>query len=312
MAIKKKIFRSVFVLYLIAFIYLTFKHFQIENLLVVINRFIASPVLVFTLFLLYGTSFVLRAVSWRLYLKNLVSLKECLNGLWYSLFINHLFPIKLGDLVRIGYLTSRQKIFTVGEIANSVIIMRFFDMLTLILYSSIGIYFLTHSIVLNSSISLYILLGIFGLFIILILYRYRPELIKKQGSMIINAFNNRNSYLILLCILVSWILEASVVFSIANLFDNRLSIPQSIWVNSITVGGQIFQFLPGGVATYETTMAFALSHFRFSLSDSYNLAVVTHMFKFIFSYIMGAYVLWTAPVTRNELRHWIKKQSEKE
>ena len=53
---------------------------------------------------------------------------------------------------------------------------------------------------------------------------------------------------------MSWICEAFVIYEIAN----SLTFLQAVWVNSVTIAGQVFQLTPGGLGTYETVMTFAL------------------------------------------------------
>ena len=61
----------------------------------------------------------------------------CLLGVLYSLFVNHLLPIKAGDLVRMKIMSTRDDI-SGEDAAHSVIILRLLDMIFLIGFTIIG------------------------------------------------------------------------------------------------------------------------------------------------------------------------------
>jgi uncharacterized membrane protein YbhN (UPF0104 family) len=90
----------------------------------------------------------------------------------------------------------------------------------------------------------------------------------------------------------SWVLEAFVLFGIAR----TLPFMQAIWINSITIAGQVFQLTPGGIGTYETVMTFALTAIGVPTADAYEWALLSHGFKFLFSYGAGMIVLLVYPI----------------
>lgn len=308
MKYKKLLIRVIGFIYLIGFAYLSVKHFQLKEVSHLIFSFFTNPVLLFIPFVLYGMSFVLRAFSWKLYLQNKVPLQTCLNGLWYSLFINHVVPIKVGDLVRIGFIKAKRPDLELDEITHSVVVMRVFDLLTVLLFSAIGLIVITKSLALELPFAWVGIFILCSIFLLLIVKKYKPIIIMKHIRIFTETVSNRYGIILILAIVVSWILEASVVYFVTRLIDQRLLVSQSIWVNSMTIGGQVFQFLPGGIATYETTMAFTLTRLQFSWQEAYQIALVSHIFKFIFSYIMGAYVLIKDPISFKQLRNWLPKK----
>jgi uncharacterized membrane protein YbhN (UPF0104 family) len=308
MKYKKRLMRVIGFIYLIGFVYLSVKHFQLKEVSQLIFSFFTNPVMLFVTFVLYGMSFVLRAFSWKLYLQNKVPLQTCLNGLWYSLFINHVAPIKVGDLIRIGFLKAKVHDLELDEITHSVVVMRVFDLLTVLLFSAIGLIVITKSLALELPIAWVGILLLFSILLLFMVKKYKPVIVMKHIRIFIDALSNRYGIILILAIVLSWILEASVVYFVTRLIDQRLLVSQSIWVNSMTIGGQVFQFLPGGIATYETTMAFTLTRLQFSWQEAYQIALVSHIFKFIFSYIMGAYVLIKDPISLEQLRNWLPKK----
>ncbi|MCA1031976.1 flippase-like domain-containing protein [Bacillus timonensis] len=294
------------------FIYLTFSFFNSEMISGNIVRLLSNPWTILIMVTLYFSAFLLRAYAWRVYLAEKVALLTCLYGLFYSLLINHLLPIKVGDLVRIGVITKKENI-SLDEAAHSVFMMRLLDMLTLLTFSAAGIFYLSMQFSLQLPLLLTMVavsISVFA-FIILFLYKKKNILFKKHLSLFNNAFNHRNAPKMLLAIILSWALEGVVILGVAQAFQSHISIVEAIWVNSLTVGGQVFQITPGGIATYETVMTFGLVALGMSWEQSYSFSVLSHVFKFLFSYIMGIFVLIKLPIHIQEMKRWIRRKGVK-
>lgn len=311
MKFNRILIRGIGFIYFICFVYLSFHYFEMEKITYTLIAFVTNPFLLILTAVLYATSFLLRAFSWKFYVKDNESLQIYLNGLWYSLFINHVVPIKVGDFVRIGFLKMKRPDLELEEITHSVVVMRIFDLLTVLVFSAIGLISITKSLALDLPIP-WMTLFLIGCFLVIyIIIKYRPERVMKHVKMFTNALTGRYRFIIVFAIISSWVLEASVVYFITQVTQQQLSFIQSIWVNSMTIGGQVFQFLPGGIATYETTMAFTLNKLQFSWEEAYQIALISHIFKFVFSYIMGAYVLLKDPISLKQIRSWLSKKEVK-
>ncbi len=102
-----------------------------------------------------------------------------------------------------------------------------------------------------------------------------------------------------------------MIGAIARAVDMPLSFWQAVWVNSATVSGQVAQVAPGGLGTYESVMAFALAQLETPWGTAYTAAVLTHAFKFLFSYAAGALVLVFSPSDWRAVRSIWKKGREK-
>jgi len=146
-------------------------------------------------------------------------------------------------------------------------------------------------------------------FLTLLLKKY-SHIWKKQLTLLKESVLTQRFPLLLLLIFISWACEGAVVYSTVHAIGHSLSALESIWVNSMTVGGQIFQVTPGGIGIYETVMSGALVLLSFPLEDSYTIALTSHAYKFIYSYAAGVFVLLFMPVTMKQLRMWIKKKGE--
>lgn len=256
----------------------------------------------------YLLAFLIKAIAWQLYVSKGVGFKPYFDGVLYSLVINHLLPIKAGDLVRVGYLAQWK---TVGWAASvqSVVVMRLIDLLLL------GAIALGGALYLGIKMSLFFVVSLFSItMIVLILVlakknRWREMFLSymRKIKLILWSFNG----LMIIClILSSWCLEAIVLLSVASQFDFSLSYLASLWANSFTIAGQIFHFSPGGIGTYESFMSFALTIFSVPLKEAYTIAIVTHGFKFLFSFAVGIYLLLFAPISWNKLKIWLKREED--
>jgi uncharacterized membrane protein YbhN (UPF0104 family) len=303
---KMYLLRTMGVCLLFVFIWLSSQLFSMKKLFHETIALFTHPFIVMLMVCIYALSFILRAFAWYLYMEKRASYKSCLISLGYSLFLNHLLPIKVGDAVRIGYVAKKARHVNLDVIIHSVIVMRVLDIGILLLFSSAGFYFLFGNY-LNISISFsYLFLIIFLLIGTLVVKNFYPTFFRKHIQMLRFALLGRYGALILLLIASSWVCEAIVIFEVMSSLSKQITFGQAVWTNSLTVSGQIFQVTPGGIATYETIMAFALAQFKIPWQDTYTMAIVSHGFKFIFSYMVGILVLVTTPIPLHQLKHWIK------
>ena len=123
------------------FFYLTFHYFDGEWIWKGIKAIIQSPIILFAILTVYLLSFCLKALAWKVYLNGRPRFLTCLLGVLYSLFVNHLLPIKAGDLVRMKIMSTRDDI-SVDDAAHSVIILRLLDMIFLMGFTIIGLFVL--------------------------------------------------------------------------------------------------------------------------------------------------------------------------
>lgn len=291
--------RSIGLLLAFFFIYLSFRYFYAERLWQEARKFfVEKPLLILLIFVVYLVSFMLRAEAWRRYLGKSVKYISCLEGVLLSLFVNHITPLKVGDAVRIGILVLKEKHIKPDISAHSVIVLRALDMSVLMLYSITGLIVFSKSFLFrNSFILLFIglLIGTLGL---VLFVKYCPKWIKKHITLLKNNLTGKNFIAIFTLTALSWVLEAAVVWGVALSIESRLTVFDAIWVNSITIGGQVFQITPGGLSTYESVMTAALTSIHYPAKDGYIVAILTHSFKFIFSYTIGLLLMIQNPISK--------------
>lgn len=281
------------------FVLLSFRYFHAERFWEETREFfIGNPLILFIVTACYLFSFCLRAEAWRIYLGKTVCYSSCLQGVLLSLFVNHITPIKAGDVVRVGVLSWREKNITPEVSAHSVIVLRVLDMLVLLLFSFIGLLAFSRIFLLQFSLWVVITLFVFGLISIILFLKYRPQFLMKHVNLLKRGFSGKNFRYILTLIVISWVLEGAVVWGVTTSLGNQLPFIQAVWINSITVGGQVFQITPGGISTYESVMTAALTSFHYPVKDGYMVALISHSYKFIFSYLSGLLLLIHSPITK--------------
>lgn len=282
-------FKAIGVLLLLTFIVLSVQTFEAASLLHELRFFIGKPHIFIMLVIMYGFAFILRAYAWRLYLGNRITVREGLYGLLYSLLVNHISPVKAGDAVRVAVVTKKERI-SFAEAAQSVVVLRVLDFVVLGSFGTVGLFLMFGKFALNAAfIVSAVIMAAAGL---LLLNRIAPKFLKAQISQLRAAVWGWRGIFILLLTAGSWVLEAFVVFGVAR----TIPFLQALWVNSVTIAGQVFQFTPGGVGTYETVMTFALKALGMSTAKAYECALLSHGFKFLFSYAAGAIVLLVYPI----------------
>jgi uncharacterized membrane protein YbhN (UPF0104 family) len=307
---KKGLLRWGGVFLFLIFIWISFRFFDLDYTIEKSTLLFSQPLWLLAMTIGYTCAFLCRAWAWKWYVSKQVPLLTYLHALFYSLFVNHLLPIKAGDVIRVGVLMKEKEI-SWDESLHSVIVMRSLDLLVLGLLAGLGSLLVGFSISWNYSIILLLLTGMAGALAFIWIRRRNLSFFSKHLSIMKLAFSTRKGIWIGALILLSWLLEAVVVLGVSHAINVPISVWQSIWVNSMTIAGQVFHFTPGGIGSYESVMSFSLAGVGISWSDAYIIAIMSHGFKFIFSYIVGVYVLIKAPVRLGEVRQWISKKGER-
>ncbi|MFC3883163.1 YbhN family protein [Bacillus songklensis] len=313
MKLIKKIIFIVGILLVLAFCYISLEAFDWSKLHFSLHSLWNHPQWLFLMTFFYTLAFLLRAIAWKMYMKGKITLSSAVVSLFYSLAINHLFPVKAGDMVRIGIIRNKNKNIAIDEAIHSVVMMRLFDMLSLIGIAAIGLY-LVAGYIRFFVVPFSLLFGL-GLCFCLALFvglKKARHLGRRQFGLLRESVLTKQFPFLLVLIWLSWISEGVVVYSIANVIGCSLSAVESVWVNSMTIGGQVFQITPGGIATYETIMSGALTLIKLPLEDSYIIALTSHAYKFIYSYAAGIIALLFMPITVSQLRLWMRKKGEKQ
>ncbi|MCF6095136.1 flippase-like domain-containing protein [Microaerobacter geothermalis] len=252
---KKWLWRGIGLFLLIWSVYIIYVNFSVEQWQSLWKGVFQHPALLVFLFIPYTISFMLRGLGWQVLLKNRVSNRKLLKIIYVTLLFNHLLPFKGGDLIRIYLVRSHGVSWKEG--AWSVLLSRILDIISL-------------------------------LFLIVFLFWPIPGMI--VGTLLIiffNIFKGRNQYTrSFLYIFPSWVMEGVILWSVAQILM-PVSFPTAAMVNSITILGQTFSVTPGGLGTYEGIMSYFLFKQGIPLETGIQIAIFTHAFKFVYSYLFG-------------------------
>ncbi|MFC5647751.1 lysylphosphatidylglycerol synthase transmembrane domain-containing protein [Paenibacillus solisilvae] len=297
-------------------------------------QLIRSPGILLLMTAGYGCSFILKAAAWRLYVGR--EREDHLRGYVYpllvSLLVNHVLPIKLGDLARTGMLVRRTRMRW-DDALHSVAVMRLLDMASLLLIGSIGALILgleatgTANRLIPAGIIIILITLTAGLFINRVTKTGNKSLtIRIQSRFIHSVFGLAKRHLdrlwlvtrsprgivLSLLIFISWLLEGAVVYGVLSALNMKIGILQAVWANGMTIAGQLFHVTPGGIGTYETTLTASLSILGMRGEQAYTVALLSHGYKFVFAYAAGLAALLLAAVSWSDLNEWLRLREKKE
>ncbi len=294
---------SIRILLLSMFLILLFFFLDKEFLMDSGRRMLQNPITIFIVISIYFLSFFLKGIAWKMYLNDGVRLTSCLYGLFYSLLFNHLFPLKVGDGLRVMIMNNRETHISVEKSFHSVFVLRIMDTMSLLIIVLIGLPFFTIPFSALNVFFIFVITLFVGAFI---LKKMFPAFFTRHWQLLTSSLSGKNGFVILSLIFFSWILEGAILFGVSGILEPALHIGVSIWVNSVTILGQLFQFAPGGIATYESVMSYTLFTLGIPLEIGLSMAIFSHGIKFIFSYLIGGLVILLSPVSLKNVKQWIK------
>ncbi|MFY0544686.1 lysylphosphatidylglycerol synthase transmembrane domain-containing protein [Brevibacillus sp. H7] len=293
---KRKIVTAVGWLLLLGSLYLVLTQLQMRDLLISIRQFVGSPHLILLMTAGYGAAFWLRSMAWSFQMGSRVSVSQ----LWYyhhiGLLLNHLLPVKGGELARAALLRTNHP-FSWGAALLSVGASRLLDIAGLLAISAAALLFVAPGQVqdwygesLGTASAL-----VFGLGVA-VLAGYRWITVRRSSLLdrYLGVFVERPKWFAAFCLTVAgWSLEAVVVWSAVIALKGELSVPQALLVHVLTIIGQTFHVTPGGIGTYEAVMS-ALLHEAAGhpMSFALQVAIVSHGYKFFYSFVVGGFAAW--------------------
>jgi uncharacterized membrane protein YbhN (UPF0104 family) len=309
---KKSIILLLAVLLFICFLFISWKWFDLDELLRHLRTLAQEPQWLVCMFGAYLLSFILKAEAWRIYAGSQERFRIYFHGIIYSLLVNHLLPVKAGDIVRAGFLmkTARKPW---DEALHSVAVMRLMDMFVLGIISLIGVLWIG----LSASWA-WIIILLTGIIVLVVVFKLTPfhriAFVQKHGAHFKSTMLSGKGLFVMVFITVSWMLEAAVIYGIARITELNLGVFSLVWANSVTIAGQVLHITPGGIGTYESTLSGSLVVLGISWKEAYAAALLSHTFKFAFAYVMGGYSLLRMPIGWREMKAWIliKQKSAKE
>jgi uncharacterized membrane protein YbhN (UPF0104 family) len=249
-----------------------------------------EPLLLFAVF--YTTAFVLRAFAWNAILPT-PGTGEMFWILQTSLFLNHILPVKAGEIARILLASRRGADLT--DAATTTVTARLIDLGCLLVLAST--LFATTAPGIPGSIALpAVTLALIAATIIVLrqlrtgsvaraLDSVRPVRLFREGLTRVRpvAAVQATAWT-----MGSWVLEGLAVYAVLRAAGCDVALEGAVAATAFTVLFQTFHFTPGGIGVYEASMATALSAYGVPFEEALGFALVTHGVKFAYALTLGA------------------------
>ena len=251
-----------------------------------------EPVVLLALLLAYTGAFLLRAYAWRVLLSMRLPAVRLFSILQTSLFLNHLLPVKAGEIAR-PYLAHRHGV-PAAEAGSTVLVARLMDFVALSLLALIALPAVSRSTEAGTAYAAALALIAAGCVAVAFLRvrasklaprRFRAIATRLQTSL--SDMSARQLVTAFPLVIASWALEAVVLVGSARFLAVELSPEVAIGATAFTILFQFVHFTPGGLGVYETSMTTVLVLQGVPAGEALALAVTTHALKFAYSFTAG-------------------------
>ncbi|QSS99161.1 flippase-like domain-containing protein [Pontibacillus sp. ALD_SL1] len=288
------------------FIYLTVHYFSLETVTRVAVELIYSPLWLGVMISTYALSFCVKAYVWQSYIGEKGSFAPYWSGIHYALFMNHILPFKTGDVVRAGVIKGAKPLSWEQSI-SSVVAMRVLDLGGLVLLAGIGTFLYMDTFFYVGIITLTVIV----LFVIVLPLHAKHAIRKSILRSIVHFASTLLSIKGLLLfglVLLSWVLEGFTIYSVGRIAIEGIGFFEAVWATSVAVVSGVFQVTPGHIAGYESVQSYALTFIDVPIETGYTIAVITHVFKFVYAYVTGIFSFYLTPVSSNVVKRWFKRR----
>ena len=251
----------------------------------------------------YTGAFFLRAIAWRSLISDKVSIYRLFVSMQAGLLVNHLAPIKLGELVR-PVLAARYGL-PIAQAASTTAVARYLDFIALLVIAAV----IGSAVSLSTEGQLWLeglalpAGAIVGCGAALVALRHStgfnwlPSVLRTRVEILqfeLRQVSARRVALAMVWTLPGWALEAGVILVAARALGVELSIPAAVAVTAFTILFQVFHVTPGGIGLYEAAMTGALYAHGVPWEQGLALSVATHGLKFAYSYTIALAFTLTA------------------
>lgn len=288
------------------FIYLTVHYFSLETVTRVSMELIYSPLWLGVMMSTYALSFCVKAYVWQTYIGETGSFAPYWSGIHYALFMNHILPFKTGDVVRAGVIKGAKPL-SWEQSVSSVVAMRVLDLGGLVLLAGIGTFIYMDTFFYVGMIALIAVV----LLIIVLPFRAKHVLRKsvfQSMTHFASTLLSTKGLLLFGLILLSWVLEGFVIYSVGRIAIEGIGFFEAVWATSVAVVSGVFQVTPGNIAGYESVQSYALTFIDVPIETGYTIAIITHVFKFLYAYVTGVISFYLTPVSGTVIKRWLKRR----
>ena len=290
------------------FIVLIVYYVDFNNVIIALAKFRIKYVLI--LLIVYMISMVSRSLRWFLLInhRDEVKFKDTFNGLVLGYMANNLLPVKLGEFVRIIYLSKIYK-SSKSFLLGTVVIERLFDIIVVCLFLLFSVFFskTIQDIIGHKIIILLVLLSILSgacYFIvktklIFNMINIFPKRVSEKMHQIFQSFSsafifvNSRFALLKVCLLslIIWLLTCVMCFTILYGLNVEIPFYAYFFVVSVGVLGMIIPSTSGGIGVYHAVSMGSLLLFGINKDIALTYAIISHAFDFIPNVILGLAIL---------------------
>jgi uncharacterized membrane protein YbhN (UPF0104 family) len=237
----------------------------------------------------YTAAFALRALAWSVLLGvgSKPRVVRLFGFLQMALLANHVFPTKVGEVVRVALLVRAG--IALPRAASSTVVARLVDLGSLCALAALGLALVGEHASLPAAWLVLPTLVVLAASVVLIAVtrakRVPPVVDRfRQG---LRTITLRQALLALACTLPSWALEALALWTVAQAAGTQLSPGLAVAATAFTIAFQGFQVTPGGIGLYEASLTTALTLYGVDPATAFALALATHALKFAYSFAAG-------------------------
>ena len=214
--------------------------------------------------------------------------------IFLSQTVNLIVPARLGDLLRI-VLVRHEYNSTVSQGLSSLVVERIFDIITVALLGLISVFFvLDVPDWMLSLIAVPLVLG--GIFFVVLIVMGRFSSENKYAGYILTllaevkaaSLTPSTAIILFLSSIVIWIMDTMICLAVSAMFGQ--SMPYAVVLLAIVAGNLVkaVPLTPGGVGTYEVSLAVIFELSGVAPATATLIAVVDHLIKNLITLIGGA------------------------
>jgi uncharacterized membrane protein YbhN (UPF0104 family) len=256
-----------------------------DALVTVWNGVRSAPGAMVLALLAYAAAFALRTAVW-CRVQPALPPGQAWAALHVALAANHVLPLRLGEVLRVLSVLRRTSLPARPVIA-AVALLRLGDLLALVVIAAVA-----------APVALLAVVGGAGAAAVAgasacavgIAWWWCRRVVRLAGPG--NATTLRSpDLLVALGTVSAWLLEAGVLWVVADAAGLGLSVAEAAGVTAITVFAQILAVTPGGVGTYEAAGTAGLVALGFGAGEAFAVVFITHAVKTAYSLALGPVAL---------------------
>ena len=240
--------------------------------------------------------------------------------IFLSQTVNLIVPARLGDLIRI-ILVRHEYDSTVSQGLSSIVVERVFDILTVALLGLIAIFFVLE--VPDWLLSLIVVPLVLGVvFFVLLVFMgrfssgnmYIGYLLTMLNEVKAASLTPTTAVLLFVSSITIWIMDTVICLAVSGMFNQEM--PLAVVLLGVVAGNLVkaVPLTPGGMGTYEVTLAIIFELSGVVPATATLIAVVDHLIKNLITLLGGAVSIlyfgnWVVPEMIASIKHRLTNDS---